>query len=401
MSETFDVLIAGGGLVGQSLALALSDSDLNIGLIEAQSRDEQADSAISNRALALAHGSCLMLSALSAWDAVADQASPIEHIHISDQGHFGHTRLNAADAGVPSLGQVIIARPLEQHLNDRVGQTAVKQFRPARLTGLNVGEHEVIVSLHQGNDVVTLRTRLLVAADGGQSPVRQYLNIQQQITDYRQSAIVTTVGGQQPHRQTAFERFTAHGPLALLPQPEQSLAVVWSQHNERAQMLSQLSDAAFLAELQQVFGYRLGALQLTAPRHQFPLALIKAEVMVKPRVVLIGNAMHQLHPVAGQGFNLGLRDAARLAECLLDDPELDPGDSGRLNAYAAGRQQDLQRVIQFTDRLVKLFSNNWSPLAHARSAGLALLDNLPPAKTWLSRQAMGLGDGLPRIGQWR
>jgi 2-octaprenyl-6-methoxyphenol hydroxylase len=215
--------------------------------------------------------------------------------------------------------------------------------------------------------------------------------------------LVTTVKSSQPHKNVAFERFTASGPLALLPVDIDHCAVVWTRTSEDANALMSGSETDFLAELQQCFGYKLGALSLVAPRRAFPLSLIRAEKMIADRTVVIGNAVHQLHPVAGQGFNLGLRDVVQLAEMIIKQHQAghDIGAADFLAAYAETRQKDHDRTIGFTNSVVRIFSNDWLALAAARNVGLAILDHIPAAKTMLTRHAMGLAGRLPRLGSRR
>jgi 2-octaprenyl-6-methoxyphenol hydroxylase len=260
------------------------------------------------------------------------------------------------------------------------------------------GDKDVCVNLKQGNESISISASLLVGADGGLSSVRKLLDIAQHITEYGQTALVTTVKSTISHKNTAFERFTASGPLALLPVAKNHCAVVWTRTNEDANALMLGSETDFLAELQQCFGFKLGELGLTAPRRAFPLSLIRAEKMVAGRAVIIGNAVHQLHPVAGQGFNLGLRDVVRLAEMLIKQHEQnkDIGATDFLKDYAVSRKKDHDRTIGFTDAVVKIFSNEWLALAAARNIGLALLDHIPAAKTLLTRHAMGLAGHMSK-----
>jgi 2-octaprenyl-6-methoxyphenol hydroxylase len=396
----YDLLIAGGGLAGNCLALALQDTGMRIAIVEAQSRAQRQSGALGDRALALAKGTVRLLEALNVWQGVAHLATPIERIHVSDRGHFGKTRLSAQQEHVDALGYVIIARDLEEHVANLVEQTAFEQFCPARIVGLMSGARQISVKLQQNGNTRDVTARLIVGADGGQSSVRRLSHIGQKTTDYAQTALVTTVATELPHNRTAFERFTASGPLALLPLGESRCALVWSRRPDEAERLLSLSDTDFIEQLQRCFGYKLGALQLAAPRHAFPLVLVQAERMVFGRAVLIGNAAHQLHPVAGQGFNLGLRDVAQLAEILqcryAQSQDIGAGDF--LAEYAATRQRDHNRVIGFTDSLVQLFSNAHWPVAAARNAGLTLLDQIPAAKGVLARYAMGLAGRLPRVG---
>jgi len=394
MQYDYDLLIVGGGLAGNCLALALKNTSLRIAIIEANTREQLQDSPAGDRALALASGTVMMLEKLDSWQGISHAATPIKHIHVSDRGHFGKTRLSAQKEHVDALGYVISARDLETYVADQVLKAGIELISPARVTGLMSGDKEICVSLKQGNDALNLSARLLVGADGGLSSVRQLLNIGQHTTEYGQTAIVTTVQSSLPHKNTAYERFTASGPLALLPIARNQCAVVWTRSTEDANALMLGSEVDFLAELQQCFGFKLGELSLSAPRRAFPLSLIRAETMVTGRALIIGNAAHQLHPVAGQGFNLGLRDVVQLAERLIKQSDInnDIGDANFLNEYAISRKKDHDRTIGFTDAVVKIFSNKWLALALARNVGLTLLDHIPVAKTLLTRQAMGLGD---------
>jgi 2-octaprenyl-6-methoxyphenol hydroxylase len=403
MQQDYDLLIAGGGLAGNCLALALKDTGLRIAIVEANTREQLQASPAGDRALALAAGTVLMLEALGIWQGISHAATAIKQIHISDRGHFGKTRLSAQKEQVEALGYVITARDIETHVANLVAETSIELIAPARVVGLMSGDNEVCVSLKQGNDSLNITAKLLVGADGGLSSVRQLLDIAQQTTEYGQTALVTTVKSTLPNKNTAYERFTASGPLALLPVAKNQCAVVWTRTSEDASALMLGSEADFLAELQQCFGFKLGELSLTAPRRAFPLSLIRAEKMVAGRAVIIGNAVHQLHPVAGQGFNLGLRDVVRLAELLIrqHDRNNDIGAAGFLNAYAASRKKDHDRTIGFTDAVVKIFSNEWLALAAARNLGLTLLDHIPAAKTLLTRHAMGLAGHIPRLGSNR
>ncbi|MDO9423727.1 MAG: 2-octaprenyl-6-methoxyphenyl hydroxylase [Methylobacter sp.] len=399
MQHDYDLLIVGGGLAGNCLALALKNTGLKIAIVEASSREQLHDSAAGDRALALAAGTVKMLEALGIWQSISQAATAIKNIHISDQGHFGKVRLSAQQENVAALGYVITARDIETHVAKLVNAENIELICPARLVGLMAGNNAVNVSLKRGDEALNVSARLLVGADGGNSSVRKLLEIAQHITEYGQTALVTTVRSSLPHNNTAFERFTASGPLALLPVNCDHCAVVWTRTTEDADALMSCSEADFLAELQQCFGYKLGKFSLVAPRRAFPLSLIRAEKMLANRTAIIGNAVHQLHPVAGQGFNLGLRDVVQLAEMIINRHQAnqDIGTTEFLTAYAQSRQKDHARTIGFTDTLVRIFSNDWLALAAARNVGLAILDHIPAAKTLLTRHAMGLAGRLPRL----
>lgn len=400
MSQNYDLLIVGGGLVGNCLALALKNTHLRLAIIEASSSAYLGQTAIADRALALSAGTVKIMQALDAWEDIAASAMAIKNIHISDRGHFGKARLSAKKQGVNALGYVISARNIEGHMSNLVKQAGIEQMSSARVVGLMTGLESVSVSLKQQQHPINLSARLLVGADGGQSSVRRLLDIPQKKTEYGQTALITTVKTSLPHNNVAYERFTESGPLAILPMNDEECSVVWSRHCEDAEDLMANSEKVFLAKLQACFGYSLGELTLTAPRKAFPLTLVRAKNMVSGRAVIIGNAVNQLHPVAGQGFNLGIRDAAQLAEMLIKQQQkkADIGNSDFLNQYAKSRQRDHGQTVAFTSNVVKIFSSNWLPLAAARSISLALMDHVPVAKSLLAKHAMGLAGHLPRIG---
>lgn len=393
MQYDYDLLIVGGGLVGGSLALALKNAPLRIGVVEALTAERRLTAASGERALALSRGTAQILEKLGVWGEVAGQAMPIRHIHVSDRGHFGKARLHAADQGVDALGYVALARVLESAVEHGLQGLDVDRLCPARIMGIQSGRDAVCVMLKRGEEDINLTARLVVAADGGNSTVRKLLGIEQEVRDYGQTAIVTEVRTEYDNQATAYERFTVNGPLAMLPLEKRKASVVWTLPPERAAEVLEWSDAEFIAQLQHEFGYWLGRIESASARQGFPLKLIRAEKMAAERVVLIGNAMHQLHPVAGQGFNLGCRDAAILARRLLDQLALrrDIGAHAFLEHYVLARAEDLGKVIRFTDSLVRIFSNDSPPVAFARNAALIVLDRLPAAKRILARHAMGYG----------
>jgi len=391
MQQEYDILIVGSGLAGNCLALALKDAGFRIAIIEANTRAQLHASPAGDRALALAAGTVMMLDTLGVWQGIKHAATPIQHIHISDRGHFGKTRLSAQKEHIDALGYVIAARDIETYVANLVINAGIDIIAPARVVGLISGDQEICVNIKQNDQSQNLSAKLLVGADGGLSSVRQLLNINQLITDYGQTALITSVKSTIPNNNTAYERFTSSGPLALLPISKNECAVIWTRSHEDADTLMLGREADFLVELQQCFGFKLGELTLTAPRRAFPLSLIRAEQMVAGRAVIIGNAVHQLHPVAGQGFNLGIRDVIQLAEMLIKQHEQnkDIGEADFLNAYAVSRKKDHDWTIGFTDTLIKIFANEWLALAAARNIGLTLLDHIPAAKTLLTRHAMG------------
>jgi 2-octaprenyl-6-methoxyphenol hydroxylase len=404
-----DLVIVGGGLVGATLALALARSGLSLGLIEARALDAPDNPAFDDRAIALAQGSVQILERLGIWSALAPRAVAIRQIHVSDRGHFGLTRLDAARFRVPALGQVALGRDIGALMSERLtAQANLQLFCPGRLRSFSVEPDRVEVELEGGQDrqgSQRLACRLLVAADGAQSQVRRQLGIGQRQWSYGQSAIIASIRSERPHEGVAYERFTDSGPLALLPMPSsgsdvgQRMALVWTAWDRDLAALLALDDRAFVQALQARFGWRQGRILEVGPRSSYPLGYLQAQTLTRPRVALVGNAAHLLHPIAGQGFNLGLRDLAELARLVerAAGQGADIGGQQLLDAYVRARWLDQQQTGLLTDALVRLFSNALPGLGVMRGLGLAALDALPPAKHLLGQRAMGLlGGGLIR-----
>lgn len=400
----YDVLIAGGGLVGSSLALALATRPLRIGIIEAVPPISIAKEqpSFDSRAIALAFGSRRIFEGIKCWPAIAPEATPIRHIHVSDRGRFGVTRMDAAQAGLPALGYVVEVRILGRALYQKLtGFSQVEIISPAKVVNITTETARIQVQIALHNSIRTLSARLLVAADGGHSLVRQLLQIPTRRINYGQTAIIANITTEQSHQHTAFERFTDTGPLALLPLGKERSNLVWTVRDAQAPYLAAVDEETFLSHLQQRFGHRLGRFTRTGKRHTYPLQLLRAKRQIGHRAVLIGNAAHTLHPVAGQGFNVGLRDVAALAQILVDahDAGRDLGAQDALSAYTRWRCKDQRLVTEFTDTIVHLFSNNSAALSLARDLGLTALDLLPPVKQLLMRQAMGLAGWQPRLAR--
>lgn len=397
-----DVLIVGGGLVGATLACALRGYGLRIAVIEANPLNTASQPSFDDRTVALSYGSRQILARLGLWVRLAEQVEAIKTIHISDRGQFGVTRLRHDEEGVEALGYVAENRLLGELLYAELDSAAdIDLFCPAEVVALKPQVDQVEVQVKHDEQSLTLRGRLLVAADGVSSKVRQMLQIASSRQDYGQSAVITNVRPEYSHHNVAYERFTDTGPLAFLPMRRSAgkarCSVVWTVPATQADALMQLADEDFLAALQQRFGYRLGRLQQLGKRQVYPLALVETTQLVRGRIVVVGNAAHSIHPVAGQGFNLALRDVALLADLLASADDV--GAPALLETYAGARERDTQHVYRFTDTLVKIFSNKLSPLTQVRAAGLLTVDLLPPLKHALARQSMGLGGNLSRLGR--
>ena len=407
----YDLVIVGGGLVGGSLACALRGSGLKVCSIEAVAADAASQPSYDERVIALAWGSRRILEGIGLWGQIAPGAEAIHQIHISERGGFGFAHLDRAEQGVEALGYVAPARLLGTAIRGSLGEGAgsgvggLTLLCPARLLGLRMQSDGVDLEVSVAGASRTLRARLLVAADGGDSFVRRRLGLSVRERPYGHDAVITTVTPDRPRPNTAYERFTDTGPLAMLPMTEGRWSVVWTAREADTQTLLRLSDAAFLARLQDRFGYRLGGLTRLGRRVSYPLRQVMAREPVGDRLVLIGNAAHTLHPVAGQGFNLGLRDVAALAEVLADAARAgsDPGGTAVLDAYRRQRGRDQADAALVTDGLARLFVNPWGPLRFARDLGLVGLDLVPGARRLLARRFMGIstdaGGRQPRLSR--
>ena len=386
-----DLLIVGAGPVGLALALALKDAGLDIVLADARAREAVAR---DPRDLALAHGTRLTLKRLGVWDGLPTTA--IQHIHISHQGGLGRTLIDAAEHELPALGYVASAGTLATALRKAVDAAGIPVFDETEITNLAAGEDDVIASLAgTGRPAPTLRARLAACAEGGLRAGDP--NVVEH--DYGQHALIADVQVAGGHRHTAFERFTPQGPVALLPKGE-GYALVHVARPETADELLALDDAAYLARLQAHIGGR-ARLTGVGPRLRYPLVLRYRRSTIAQRTVWLGNAAQTLHPVAGQGFNLALRDVWALSEALRRATEaarrdsadtapnpFDAGAAAILASYANARGLDRLGTIRFTDTLVRVFSNDFAPLRHARGAALFALDLLPPLRNFVARRMM-------------
>ncbi len=408
--QDYDLVIVGGGLVGGSLACALAGSGLRVAVVEATT--PQAPNSLGagsappaqydERVIALSLGSQRIFAGLGLWPALAHAAEPIRRVHVSDRGRFGFAHLDADDEGVDALGYVAPARAIGAAIEGCLAHAeGVELLRPARLGGLRVEPHHVDLEVAVNGVSRLLRTRLLVAADGGDSGVRKRLKLGVREHAYGYDAIISTVTPTQPRPGVAYERFTDSGPLAMLPMTAGRWSVVWTARAQDTPALLALNDEAFLATLQQRFGRRLGTLTKPGRRIAYPLRLVLAKQITRPRVALVGNAAHTLHPVAGQGFNLGLRDVAELADLLVTAQVTgrDPGGPAVLNGYRERRGPDQRNVALVTDSLARLFVNPFPPVRAARDAGMLALDLIPGARHALAQRFMGLGGRLPRLAR--
>jgi 2-octaprenyl-6-methoxyphenol hydroxylase len=398
-----DVAIVGGGMVGASLALALRGLGVDVVLVEGVAPGSGAQPSFDDRTTALGNASRRIFESLGVWGDIAPQAAGIRTIHVSDAGRFGFARLRSEEQGIDAFGYVVANRVIGTALWGRLSALSAEGIVvrvPARAEDIEVSADGAAFTL-VGDGMVRERVeaRLLVAADGAHSAVRTAAAIDADVEDYDQVAIVANVAADRPHDGTAYERFTATGPLAVLPVYDGSYGVIWSCRPADAAGVLAFDDASYLRELQARFGWRAGRFVRVGRRVSYPLKLTRAVETTATRTVLIGNAAQALHPVAGQGFNLGLRDAAMLAEVIANAAGGDVGAPELLRRFADWRAADRGGVVRFTDGLVKLFGSSRPGAGILRNLGLLMFDLAPPAKSALARVSAGFGGPTPRLAR--
>ena len=415
-----DVAIVGGGMVGASLALALRGLGVDVVLVEGVAPGSGAQPSFDDRTTALGNASRRIFESLGIWGDIAPQAAGIRTIHVSDAGRFGFARLRAEEQGIDAFGYVVANRVIGTALWGRLSGLSSEGIVvrvPATAEDIEVSGDGAAFTLVRGPSVGAgsggvgepavgdglvrerVEARLLVAADGAHSAVRTAAAIEADVEDYDQVAIVANVGADRPHDGTAYERFTATGPLAVLPLYDGSYGVIWSCRPADAAGVLSLDDGSYLRELQARFGWRAGLFVRVGRRVSYPLKLTRAVETTATRTVLIGNAAQALHPVAGQGFNLGLRDAAMLAEVIANADGGDVGAPELLRRFAEWRAADRGGVVRFTDGLVKLFGSSRPGAGMLRNLGLLMFDLAPPAKSALARVSAGFGGPTPRLAR--
>jgi 2-octaprenyl-6-methoxyphenol hydroxylase len=398
MDDDAELLIAGGGLNGLLLGIACAGAGLGVALVDRENPAAVLDQGFDGRSSAIAYGSQQVLSALGLWPRIAAEAEPILEIRVADDNaplflHYDHREL-ATDA---PLGWIVENRVLRRALLEHARSLpTLALFAPLEVDGVATSPFVAEAALSDGR---RFTARLVAAADGAGSPLRRAAGIRTVEWRYPQTAIVTTVRHERPHAGIAVEHFLPAGPFAILPMTENRSSIVWTERTELATSLIALPDAAFAAELASRFGDFLGAVEPIGPRWTYPLQLMLAERYVDQRLALIGEAAHVIHPIAGQGLNLGIRDVAALAEIIIDARRLglDIGDDVLLRRYQQWRRLDALLLAAVTDGLNRLFSNSMAPLRLVRDLGLAAVDRLPPLKRFLMRDAMGITGDLPRL----
>lgn len=399
--EQVDIAIVGGAMAGATLALGLAHiakqagRPLKIALIEAH-RPNDEHPGFDARSIAISHGSIFQLKKLQIWPHIAALASEINHIHISERGNFGMTELSSDDFQLPYLGQVVELEAVGQQLFSQLEKSDVQLYCPASLSEVEAQSSQQLLTLNSGQKIAA---KLLVAADGLNSKVRHAFKQPLEQVDFQQSAIITNIHTEQPHQGWAYERFTQSGPLALLPMADRNaehrLSMVWALSPSEAEQMLAAPKAEFIEKLQATFGYRAGRFIDIGERFSYPLMLSYMKRPIYHRTVFLGNAAQTLHPIAGQGFNLGLRDVVSLLQVIeqaltnADGSELDVGINQITHDYLARRNADRDSTMNSIEFLVRGFSNDHWPLVLGRNIGLRLLSWFPPLKAPVARKAMG------------
>jgi 2-octaprenyl-6-methoxyphenol hydroxylase len=400
MTDDFELLITGGGLNGLVLGIACAGAGLACAVVDRQDPAVMTATGFDGRTSALAYGSKQVLSAVGLWPAIASEAEPILEIRVADDNaplflHYDHRELGS-DA---PLGWIVENQVLRRALLDHArALPSLTLLAPLEVNAVETAPGAATAAFADGR---RMTARLVAAADGANSPLRRAAGIRTIEWRYRQTAIVTTVRHERPHAGIAVEHFLPSGPFAILPMTGNRSSIVWTEHEDLAKRIMALPDAAFTAELRARFGDFLGLIEPVGPRWSYPVFLMLAERYIDRRLALIGEAAHVIHPIAGQGLNLGIRDVAALAELIVDTRRLglDIGDDALLERYQAWRRFDAVLLATVTDGLNRLFSNSSAPLRLIRDLGLAAVNRVPPLKRFLMRDAMGITGELPRLVQ--
>lgn len=400
--NSYDVAIVGGGLVGASLACALAPLGLKVALLEAVNFKAASQPSYDDRTLALSASSCKILQGLDIWPALAENATPIREIQVREYRRPGRVLMKPAELGLDRFGHVVEARVFGAAVMAKLLQLEnVDYVCPAAVTAVDVDDDAVIIEYAAEGDSQRIRAALVVGADGANSFVRQSLGIEAEVHDYRQTAVICNITPEQDHRGRAFECFTPTGPFAIMPHVNGRCGLIWCVSGDRADELMQLPESQFLKKAHDRFGNHLGAFVKSGRRSSYPLRLVRANEDIRQRAVILGNAAHAIHPIGAQGFNLGLRDAAVLAELLCGESAkgaaADYGSLDLLSRYSQWRKRDQSGTIAYSDGLARIFSNPTPLAATARTAGLLAHAFIPSLRRQLAIRAMGYRGRIPRL----
>jgi len=401
-SRSHDVIIVGGGLVGASLACALSPLGLRVALVEAVAFRASSQPSYDDRTLALSASSCKILEAMGVWPLLGETATAIREIHVRELDRPGHVIMKPEDLGLVRFGYVVEARAFGAAMSSTLPRLDNVDFLcPASVRAINFTEDRAIVEYEDQDGIGQITGALLVGADGASSFVRSTLGIEVERHDYGQTAVICNVTPEQDHRGRAFECFTPSGPFAVMPHVNGRCGLIWCVESDRTEELLNLPDAEFLRRARERFGGHLGNFLKVGKRSSYPLRLVRAEEDVRPRAVILGNAAHAIHPIGAQGFNLGLRDVAVLAEVLADatrrEIDADVGALEILRRYSDWRAPDQRDTIAYSDGLARLFSNPSGIAAATRTAGLLAHAFIPAMRRQLAIRAMGFRGRIPRL----
>ena len=400
MPHDYDVVIIGAGMVGASLACALAPSGLRIAIIESVSLSDNQQPSYDDRGITLSPSSKRILEHISVWQQIQTFTTPIKKIHVSEQGRFGFTHLDAVEAGQTELGHVVVARSLGHALHKHMlSFDNVNLICPAELKHFKRTGSGMSVEITQAENNETLMTGLLVGADGNHSLVRRLAGINTNEKDFKQTAIVANVTTQKANNGTAYERFTPHGPVALLPIDKYRSVSVFTVKEHKAESCLGMTDDQYIESIESEFGRRLGKIEKVGQRRSYPIIFIEAIEQYQEQLILLGNAAHAIHPNAAQGFNLGLRDVAGLVECISEGIEkgLTTDDVSILESYLDLRLADQKRVMRFTNGLANSFYNEWPILSTARNIAMLLLDSIPDLKLSFIEKTMGITGLQPKL----
>jgi len=386
-NSAVDIAVVGGGLVGAPLAIMLASLGWKVALVEKAASTEQLTPG-SRGYTALSDATVQLLSAHGLWARAAEDACAIEQVHVSHKGYFGSTHIDCRDHRVDALGYVVDNSLFGTVLRSQLESRGVQLFELTHVQQADYHQDHAVLQCHRGDTVISIESKLVVAVDGVDSELRSGAGIESHTTDYDQIGVLGLVQLAQDHEHVAYERFTPSGPLALLPRPDKRASFVYCVEPDRRHELMSMSDSEFISHLQNEFGFRLGRFKHIESRVVVPLVRVEAEKQTSQRLLLLGNSLRLLHPVAGQGYNLAMRDVQSLLR-QLEDTSIDPGDGEMLKQFALSREDDHKRVVGLTDFLARAFRGKASLPAHARALALLGLDRLPPLKKRFTEQSMG------------